>query len=72
VGNEFVPVFSALSWVEAEIVKGRLEAEGVTVDVRGEGGEGPYPVGPVELLVPASSEGQARRILQQTQEESDQ
>jgi hypothetical protein len=67
VGNEFVPVFSTLSWVEAEIAKGRLEAEGITVDVRGESGEGPYPVGPVELLVAASSEGQARRILEQTQ-----
>jgi hypothetical protein len=50
-GNEFVPVFSTLSWVEAEIAKGRLEAEGITVDLRGEGGEGPYPVGPAELLV---------------------
>lgn len=71
-GDEFVSVFSALSWVEAEIVKGRLEAEGIPVDVRGEGGEGPYPVGPVELLVPASSESQARRILEQTQKGSDQ
>ncbi len=67
-----MPVFSAVSWVEAEIAKGRLEAEGITVDVRGEGGEGPYPVGPVELLVPASSEGQARRILEQTNDRSDQ
>jgi hypothetical protein len=70
-GNEFVPVFSTLSWVEAEIAKGRLEAEGITVDLRGEGGEGPYPVGPAELLVPASSEGQARRILEQIQGGSD-
>jgi hypothetical protein len=70
-GNEFVPVFSTLSWVEAEIAKGRLEAEGITVDLRGEGGEGPYPVGPAELLVPASSEGQARRILEQIQRGSD-
>lgn len=70
-GNEFVPVFSTLSWVEAEIAKGRLEAEGITVDLRGESGEGPYPVGPAELLVPASSEGRARSILEQIQRGSD-
>jgi hypothetical protein len=70
-GNEFVSVFSTLSWVEAETAKSRLEAEGITVDLRGEGGEGPYPVGRAELLVPASSEGQARRILGQIQRGSD-
>ena len=70
-GIEFVPVFSTLSWVEAEIVQGRLEAEGITVDLRGEGGEGSYPVGPAELLVPSGSERQAQRILEQIQRGSD-
>jgi hypothetical protein len=64
VGEDFARVFSTHSWLEGEIVKGRLEAEGIPVDLRGEH-EGPYPVGPAELYVPASLETQARRILEQ-------
>ena len=70
-GDDFVTVLWTTTWVEAEIAKGRLEAEGITVDLRGEGGEAPYPVGPVELLVPSSSEVKARRVLEQAEGGSD-
>ena len=63
-GEDFARVFSTHSWLEGEIVKGRLEAEGISVDLRGEH-EGPYPVGPAELYVPTRLEAQARRILEQ-------
>lgn len=63
-GEDFARVFSTHSWLEGEIVKGRLEAEGIPVDLRGEH-EGPYPVGPAELYVPTSLETQARHILEQ-------
>lgn len=66
-GDDFVTVLWTTSWVEAEIAKGRLEAEGILVDLRGEGGEGPYPVGPAELLVPSRFEAQARRVLENAQ-----
>ena len=57
-------VLLAQSWIEGEIAKGRLEAEGIPVDLKG-AGEGPYPIGPAELFVPSSFETQARRILEQ-------
>ncbi len=73
-GAGFVRVFATHSWLQGEIVKGRLEAEGIPVQLEGEH-EGPYPVGPAELFVPASFETQSRRILEQiesgTYEESD-
>jgi Putative prokaryotic signal transducing protein len=62
-GEDFVSVFSTSSWVEGEIAKGRLEAEGIPVDLRGPG-EAPYPVGPAELFVPSKLKAQARRILE--------
>jgi hypothetical protein len=70
-GDDFVTVLWTTSWVEAEIGKGRLETEDIPVDLRGEGGEGPYPVGPAELLVPSRFEAQARRVLEQAERESD-
>jgi hypothetical protein len=61
--TEWVSVLWAGSWVEAEIARGRLEAEGIDVEIRGEGADAPYPVGPVELLVPPGSAAEARRVL---------
>lgn len=52
------------SSVEAEIVRGRLEAEGIPVELRGDQ-DAPYPVGPAELWVPSSFEAQARTVLEQ-------
>jgi hypothetical protein len=69
--DDLVSVLWTSSWVEAEIAKGRLEAEGIPVHQRGEGADAPYPVGPVELLVPASFEEQARGILAQGDDASD-
>ena len=57
-----VRIFATHTWLEAEIVKGRLEGEGIPVRLEGEH-EGPYPVGPAELLVPRASEERARRVL---------
>lgn len=64
VGDDFVSVFWTQSWVEGEIAKGRLEAEGIPVDLK-EGAQGPYPTGPAELFVPSRYEARARRILEQ-------
>jgi hypothetical protein len=61
-GEDFVRVFASHSWLQSEIVKGRLEAERIPVQLTGEQ-EGPYPVGPAELSVPSSFEAQARRVL---------
>ena len=69
-GEDFVPVFSTSSWVEGEIARGRLEAEGIPVDLKGPA-EAPYPVGPAELFVPSRFEAQARGILEQIGSESD-
>jgi hypothetical protein len=62
VTEDLVSVLLTQSWVEAEIIKGRLEAEGIPVHLEGVG-EGPYPTGPNELFVPSTFEPQARRIL---------
>jgi hypothetical protein len=61
--NDLVSVLLTQSWVEAEITKGRLEAEGIPVHVEG-AADGPYPTGPSELFVPASLEAQARRVIE--------
>lgn len=63
VGDGFVRVFASHSWLEGEIVKGRLETEGIPVQLEGEH-EGPYPVGPAELFVPSRFEAEARHILE--------
>jgi hypothetical protein len=59
----FVRVFQTQSAVEAEIVRGRLEAEGIPVDLKGDQ-DAPYPVGPAELWVPSGFEAQARTVLE--------
>jgi hypothetical protein len=59
---DFVRVYSTGSITDGYLAKGRLEAEGIPVLVKGEG-EGPYRMGPVHLWVPAELEVQARMIL---------
>ena len=59
-------MFLTQSWVEAEIVRGRLEAEGIPVDLKGDR-DAPYPVGPAEVFVPSNAEAQARGIIEQIQ-----
>jgi hypothetical protein len=70
VSEDFISVFWTQSWVEGELVKGRLEAEGIPVDLKGPA-EGPYPTGPTELFVPSNFEAKARRILEQIASGSD-
>jgi hypothetical protein len=67
--GEFVRVYSTTSLPDGYLARGRLEAEGIPVMVKGEG-EGPYRMGPVHLWVPSELEVQARMILQEIQEGS--
>jgi hypothetical protein len=60
--EELVRVYSTPSITDGYLAKGRLEAEGIPVMLKGEG-EGPYRMGPVHLWVPGSLEVQARMIL---------
>ncbi len=61
--EDFVQVYATGNVADGYLVKGRLEAEGIQVLVKGES-EGPYRMGPVYLWVPASLEVQARLILE--------
>ena len=60
--GEFVRVYATGSITDGYLAKGRLEADGIPVLLKGEG-EGPYRMGPVHLWVPESLEVQARLIL---------
>jgi len=71
VSDDLVSVLWTSSLVEAEIAKGRLEAESIPVQLIGEGADDPFPVGPAELLVPSKFEEEARRILAQSEDGSD-
>jgi hypothetical protein len=59
---ELVRVYASGNPFDGELTKGRLEAEGIPVMLRGEG-EGPYRAGPVDLWVPADREADARAVL---------
>jgi hypothetical protein len=69
--EDFVLAYSTASMAEGYIAKGRLEAEGIPVLVKGEA-EGPYPTGPMYLWVPRSLEIQARLILERSSGRSEQ
>jgi hypothetical protein len=71
VSDDLVSVLWTSSLVEAEIAKGRLEAESIPVQLIGEGADDPFPVGSAELFVPSKFEEEARRILAQSEEGSD-
>ena len=62
--QDLVRVHVGRSIMEGEIVKARLEAEGVPALLRGEG-TGPYRIGTVEVWVPADMELHARIVLEQ-------
>lgn len=61
--DELVNVLTTSSVLEGEIVKGRLESEGIPVLLKGEGIDAPYPTGPVYVFVPATFEARARHLL---------
>jgi hypothetical protein len=64
ISGELALVYSTRSITDGYLARGRLEAEGIPVVVKGEG-EGPYRMGPVHLLVPAELEVQARLIIEE-------
>ena len=64
ISGEFVRVYSTTSITDGYLARGRLEADGIPVVLKGEG-EGPYRMGPVHLWVPSELEVQARLILQE-------
>jgi hypothetical protein len=57
-----VQVFASGDTVAGEMMRGRLEAEGIAAMLKGEG-EGPYRAGPVYVWVPAEDESAAREIV---------
>jgi hypothetical protein len=61
-----VRVYASGDSFAGELMKGRLESEGVPVMIKGEG-EGPYRMGPVYLWVPESFETRARAVIDAVQ-----
>jgi hypothetical protein len=61
--SDLVRVWATGDPFEGEMLRGRLEAEGIHVLVKGEG-EGPYRAGPVYLFVPQEQERDARAVLE--------
>lgn len=60
--GSLVLIYTTPSITDGYLARGRLEAEGIPVMVKGEG-EGPYRMGPVLLYVPEEIEVQAAFIL---------
>jgi len=58
-----VRVYATGNAVEGELTKGRLEAEGIRVMMKGEA-EGPYRAGPVYLWVAREDEARAKAIIE--------
>ena len=58
-----VRVYATGNAFDGELTKGRLEAEGITVMMKGEA-EGPYRAGPVYLWVAREDEARAREIIE--------
>lgn len=65
--RDLILVFSTPSILEGEIVRSRLEDEGIPVLLKG-GQDDPYPTGPTHVFVPAGFEVQARLILESLEE----
>ena len=61
--DRLVRVFASPDSVAGEMMRGRLEAEGITAMLKGDG-EGPYRAGPVYVWVQAEDEGAARTIVE--------
>jgi hypothetical protein len=61
-GDRVVRVYAAMDAFEGHLMKGRLEAEGIQVLLKGEG-EGPYRMGPVYLWVDEADEPRARAVV---------
>jgi len=59
---QLVRVYATGSIMDGYIVKGRLEAEGIPVLLKGDA-EGPYRMGPVYLFVAKADEERAQALL---------
>ena len=60
---DLVLVYSSMLVFDGQLVKARLEDEGIPVMLKGEG-DGPYRMGPVHVYVPDEYEAQARIVLE--------
>jgi hypothetical protein len=58
-----VRVYATGNGFDGQLTKGRLEAEGIDVLIKGEA-EGPYRAGPVYLWVAPEDEARAREIIE--------
>jgi hypothetical protein len=65
---DLVKVLSVPSIMEGEIVKARLEGEGIPVLLKG-GGSDPYGMGVAYVFVPTEFEAQARLVLEDVSDE---
>jgi len=61
--GDLVRVLTTASILEGEIVRSRLEDEGIPVLLKG-GGSDPYRMGPSHVFVPVEFEVQARLVLE--------
>lgn len=58
-----VPLAKVPSGFHARVLAARLGSEGVVTQLRGGGVDGPYPMGPVEVLVDEPDLALARELL---------
>ena len=66
---DLVKVLSVPSIMEGEIVKARLEGEGIPVLLKG-GGSDPYGMGVAYVFVPTEFEAQARLLVEDVSDET--
>ena len=59
---KLVRIYATGSIMDGYIVKGRLEADGIPVLLKGDA-DGPYRMGPVYLFVATADERRARELL---------
>ncbi len=60
--SDLVRIYASSDSFAGELMRGRLEAEGISVMMKGEG-EGPYRAGPVYLWVSTDDETRARAVV---------
>lgn len=71
--EELEKVYTASGQIQAHVIKGRLESEGIPVLLRYDSGSTVFALtvdglGEVELLVPRQEAARARKILSQPEE----
>ena len=60
--GDLVQVYSSIDSFDGELIKGRLQSEGIPTLLKGEG-EGPYRFGPVYVWVRIEDEVTARAVV---------